>query len=63
MGKKIWLVRVSQPVVAMVILGFGALGLLLSLPGGQPAVVVAGGRIGFFLRMFLDMLEFALLGI
>lgn len=60
----IWL-RVSQPLVISVIVAFAALGLFLSLQRLQPVVAVAGagGKIGFFLRMLLDMLEFVDLGI
>lgn len=60
--RRIFWLRISRPWIVLVILGFGALGLLLSLPV-QPAIAVSGGRIGILLRMLLEMLEFAHMGI
>lgn len=60
--RKVYWLQISRSLIALVIMGFGALGLFLSLQV-QPVVAVSGGRIGFFLGMLLDMLDFAHLGI
>jgi len=61
--RKVFWVRIPSLLVSFVILGFAGLGLILSVQGIAPAITVTGGKIGIFMRMLLEMMEFAHMGI
>lgn len=62
-NRKIIWVRIPQPLVTFIVMGFGALGLILSLQRGLPVMAVSMGKISFFQKMFSEMLEFVRMGV
>lgn len=62
-GKRVWWVRLSRPLVTVTIIGFGVLGMFLSLPFFHPVIAVSGVRIGIILRIILEILDFVHLGL
>jgi|SRR5690554_4198025 len=50
---------VLRPVVSGVILLFGALGFILSCGRVNPVLAAAGAKLGMWLRMLVEMFDFA----
>lgn len=61
--KRVWWVRLSRPFITVTIIGFGVLGMFLSLPFFNPVIAVSGVRIGIILRIILEILDFVHLGL
>lgn len=61
--KRMFLLILSRPLIAAVILSFGALGLLLSGEFLPAATVVSGGRVEKWAQILAEMLKFAALGL
>lgn len=61
--RRMFLLILSRPLIAAVILGFGILGFLLSGEFVAAATVVSGGRVEKWAQILAEMLKFAALGL
>lgn len=61
--RRVFWLRIPKIVLTLIVLAFGALGLLLSWRQLAPAITASGGKLGYWGQMLQDMLEFACSGV